>query len=847
MTNREKPNAILEHFSSFSQLLGMKALSWHQVLTKEEHQEYFSFHLSEDWMNRETIIHFGTVQGAFYFSINGTKVGLCDEVGSTDYNISKFVNFNQENILMIEPINPPLFGKVILKSIPRLRVRDYYATCRLDDIYEDAYFKLDLEVQNDLLEDQAVQIEVFLSEKIKSLEQAYLSNCKLVAKKDMTTKVTIEERVKNPKKWTAETPHLYYGAIVLKQPTGQIISINKFELGFRSIEIDDAKLLINGKPLFLKGINGNHFSLNAVSSQEQYERIFYHLKRFNINAVKLEASKHPYFCQLCDRHGIYIVDELHHIELVDDDLINNMTHLIVKDRNHPSVIIWSFGNHEAQGERFIELKKHALLIDSMRPFHYEGDLELIISDFLSKKDVPLKYVDEISHEHDKYRKPALLSEFGTLEGHTQSIRHYINRFELYDNWCGIFVLGQEIQKILENKGDALMIKNVFQSVEIKEVALFENKISILNKNSFAPLDDYYIKWQLLEDGEVLKKGTLSGIKIEPMQLEEFVLPIGVYQQLEAAEYHLNVQVCLSQGDYSFEEEEVIGWTQFKMPYEVIIKAKKMIQKSLNVFDKRIKVEILGEDFSIRISKLTGDITSLVFENKEYLLAPLKLTLDQPKRTILGKIFGKKNELDYKVQDVSIENLKTEVIIKILRKVKNVKNHMITEYTIDGNGNLYVEHQLTPKKNLNKFGTSMAISNEFNKISWFGKGIGEDVIEKQTGEKIGVYSCNINEYLQYFSEQQEQSKNEIRWFSATTEDGEGLFFEDVDKTLLNMRALPCASISSKNERSTRLKDMILLNIDYNEKGFEEVYQTNQRKEQLQKNVEYQYRYKICRAF
>jgi hypothetical protein len=102
-------------------------------------------------------------------------------------------------------------------------------------------------------------------------------------------------------------------------------------------------------------------------------------------------------------------------------------------------------------------------------------------------------------------------------------------------------------------------------------------------------------------------------------------------------------------------------------------------------------------------------------------------------------------------------------------------------------------------------------------------------------------------LQYFSDQQEQSKNEIRWFSATTEDGEGLFFEDVDKTLLNMRALPCASISSKNEQSTRLKDMILLNIDYNEKGFEEVYQANQRKEQLQKNVEYQYRYKICRAF
>lgn len=847
LVNPEKPHVCSYNYSSFSQLSGMKASIWHQTLIIEEGQDSISFSLSQTWMNRETFIDFGTVRGAFYFSINNKRVGICDERSLTEFKISKFVQYNQENLIKIEPIKSPQFDCIRISSESKLCIKDYYPSCRMDDNYEDAYFKLDIEVNNDTSDDQAMQAIVHLSENIKNLEESYLADCKLVAHKGKSTKVTIEALIHNPKKWTAETPNLYYGAIVLKNPTGQVISIKKFTYGFRCIEIHDAKLLINGKPLLLKGINCNDFELVGKCNEKEYEEMFKQLKRCNYNAVKMMAIGHPYFIQLCNQYGMYIMDELPcALEDKRDCDFDILTQMIVKDRNQPSVIAWSLGNHQSFGDHYLELKKKGLALDVTRPFHYEGDLELLVSDFLSRSDEVIDFIDQIGNDQEKYRKPAMLSKLGQTDN-LHSIQHYIMRLNQYDNWCGGFIYNQSIQTILGNKCNALMIKKAFETVVIKEVDLSENKVIVFNNNYFKDLEGYYLKWELLEDGEVLKKGTLAGTNIEPMQSEEFVLPIGVYQQIEAAEYHLNIHVCLSEANFFFDQDEIIGWTQFKMPYEVIIKAKKMIQKALTVYDRRIKVEIIGDDFSFRISKLTGDITSLIFEDKEYLLAPLKLNLDRPRRSFFSMLSRKKTYTDYKVQDVSIENLKTEVIIKILRKVKNVKNFIITEYTIDGNGNLFVEHQLTPKKNLYKFGSTMAISNEFNKISWFGKGFDENYIEQQTGEKIGVYSCHINEYLQNFLEPQENNKTEIRWFSATTEDGEGLFFEDVDKSLLNMSALPYTFMQSDDVITTRMKDTITLHIDYNEKGYEEAYSSSQRKEQLQKNVEYQYRYKISRAF
>jgi len=888
------------------------------------------FAVPGEWANREVFVRFGAVKSAFYIWVNGNRVGYSQgSMTPAEFNITKYLKYGDENTISVEVYRysdgtylegqntwflSGIYRDVYVYAEPKIRIRDYFVSCSMDDSYEDAYLKIDVQVENHAAEDQGLQMSAYLAESIKDIEAGYLTECRLVAQVACRTKVTMESTIINPKKWTAEAPNLYVGAIVLKNNTGQIITTKKFVFGFRTVEIHDAKLLVNGKSIILKGINRHDFDPDTgfAVSKERYEQDIKLLKSCNINAIR--TSHYPndaYFYDLCDQYGLYVMDEADiethqlekHASISNNPdwcqpMVDRMIRMVVRDRNHPSVIIWSLGNEAGYGENFFEMKKAAIEIDKTRPFHYEGDLELLISDFISKQNASLEYIDKVGCDRDNYKKPALLCAYGPgRENGLGNLKMYMDKFQKYDNWCGGFIYDfadQAIRKNVDGKniwlygGDfgeektsghlcasgivaadrslhptAYEVKKVYQGFEVKEIDLILNMVELYNHNSFINMNLYKMNWELLEDGEVLKQGELEEMNVEPGESKIITVPIPEYKKLEEAEYHISMNCYLKEANNWGSVEEVIGWEQLKLPNVVRAKEKKVSQKSLAVHDRKIKVEVLGEGFSCRISKLTGDVTSLVFENKEYLLSPLKLNFyraatdndlkessERKGFIFFGKVNWKKVSESYKVQKVIIENNRSEVVIKIMRKVKHIKNSLITEYTIDGNGEVYVSHQLTPKKNLIKFGSTMEISNEFNTISWFGKGLHENYSDRQEGAKVGVYSCHINEYIHnYLRPQENSNRTDIRWFSATTEEGEGLFFEDAGKTLLNMSAWPY-TLKDLDEahhiHALRMRNSITLNIDYKQKGvgYDE---SKQKKYQLRKNIEYKYGYKICRAF
>ncbi|PKM50142.1 MAG: hypothetical protein CVV02_12835 [Firmicutes bacterium HGW-Firmicutes-7] len=888
------------------------------------------FTISSTWVNREVFIHFGAVKSAFYIWINGERVGYSQgSMTPAEFDITKYLKYGEENTVSVEVYRysdgtyleghntwflSGIYRDVYVYSEPKITIRDYFVSCRLDDSYEDAIIKIDVEVANYSAQEQGIQMSAYLAESFTEIEDGYMSECRLVAPAEGFSKVTMEADIVNPKKWTAETPDLYVGAIVLKNHFGQVITAKKFTFGFRSVEIHDAKLLINGKTIILKGINRHDFDPDTgfAVSEDRYEQDIKLLKSCNINAIRTNHYPNDaYFYDLCDQYGLYVMDEVD-IETYEHDetisisnnpdwcksMVDRMTRMVVRDRNHPSVIIWSLGNEVGHGENYFEMKKAGIELDISRPFHFEGDLELLISDFISKQNTSLEYIDEIGNDQDYYQKPALLCAYGAgRENGFGNLKMYMDKFEKYDNWCGGFIYDfadQAIRKNIDGENvwlygrdfgeektsgyfcisgivaadrslhpTAYEVKKVYQGFGVKEIDLIVNMIEIYNKNTFINMNQYKINWELLEDGELLKQGALEEIDIEPGESKVITLPITDYKKLEGAEYHININCCLKENSSWGVVDEVIAWEQLKVPNIVRVKEKKVSLNMLEVHDRKIKVEVLGEGFSCRVSKLTGDVTSLIFEGKEYLISPLKLNfyraatdndlkeeIDRKSFISFGKINWKKVSESYKVQKVIIENNRSEVVIKIMRKVKHIKNSLITEYTIDGNGEIVVSHQLTPKKNLIKFGSTMEISNEFNQISWFGKGIHENYVDRQEGAKVGVYSCHINDYIHnYLRPQENSNRTDIRWFSATTGEGEGLFFEDAGKTLLNMSAWPY-TLNDLDEahhiQSIRMRNSITLNIDYKQKGVG-LDETLQKKYQLKKNIEYKYGYKICRAF
>ncbi len=908
------------------------------------------FFVPKAWQDREVFICFAGVKSAFYLWINGNKVGYSQgSMTPAEFNIGSFLLFGEENSVSVEVYRycvstyleghgtwyfSGIYRDVYIYAEPKVSLRDYFLSCQFDNCYEDAFFKIQTEITNVTGESQPISIEIYL-------EDGLIKDSRLVAKSHQTTRLVLETLVKMPLKWTAETPYLYGGAIVLKDSKGQVLTVKRFDFGFRTVGIEMGVLVINGQPIKLKGINRHDFDPDAgcTVSKSQYEQDIKLLKQFNVNAIR--TSYYPnddYFYHLCDRYGLYVMNEsgvqVHPIgkEMLIgnrdewcDMMVDRMERMVVRDRNHPSVIIWSLGNEEGLGKNFLEMKRAAMALDGSRPYHYEGDLDFRTSDFFSSQSGSLAWMDAVGN-HDAIDKKLLLQSFPKKSGHKKGldpldyrdkpallcafapgnengmgdIKAYMDKFEAYNNWCGGFIydfMDQAIRKSVNGEdqwlygGDfgeestsgyqcasgifsadrtlhptAFEVKKVYQSYRIEEIDWATYQIALTKKGAFLDTNRYYLRWEILEDGGLLIGGEEEMMIFNENESQKINLNIEDYKKVDGAEYHLNINMCLKEPTLWADEDHIVAWEQLKIPSYIRPKAKKTSQKALIVHDRKIKTEIIGEDFSCRISKLTGDITSLTYDHKEYLVSPLKLNfyraatdndLETSRRVrfkLKLKTDWKKVSESYKVQKVSIDNLKTEVVIQVMRKVKHIKNNLITEYTIDGGGNVYISHQLTPKRNMVKFGTSMDISDEYNTLSWFGNGLLENYSDRQLGAKVGVYSCDVKEYVHnYLRPQENSNRTDIRWFSATTQDGEGLFFEDVEGTLLNMSAWPYNMKDldeAEHIHALRARNTITLNIDYKQKGVgseEEKGISLNDQHRKKKNVEYKYGYKICKAY
>jgi beta-galactosidase len=916
-----------------------------------------TFEIPKEWQGREIIVSLGAVKSAFYIWINEVKVGFSQgSMTPSEFNITQYIHFDQLNTISIEVYRysistyldnnnswylSGIFRDVYLYSQPKINISDYYFRCEFDEKYEDATLKIDVEIENRTSQNRATKIEIYFGESIEKAKETLLVEGRLVAKENSKTKITLVELVKAPKQWSHEIPHLYTFIVVIKDEYKNVLEIKKIQYGFRTVEIKSSKLLVNGKGIKLKGINRVDFDPDRgyFISKEGYEKDVKILKQLNINAIfTSHFPNDSYLYELCDRYGIYIIDEvdvscraIKDKKLINGDsawekiLVDRMTRMVHRDKNHPSVIIWSLGNQVGFGCNIVAMKRAALFIDASRPFHYEDDEALKVSDFLSKRygspdfieqtgrleDITVRPIDKVLHKtstkeylKDVYKdKPVMFSEFAHTRGNSLgNFKEFVDGFYRYDNWCGGFIgnfADQTLRQIRdgevhwlyggdfdEKKSDtyqcangivasdrtyhpaAFEVQKVYQDFEIIPIDLENNKIEIVSKTVFEDFSKYYLQVELVEDGEVLQTYAIMEANLNPQSSTVIDLPIENHNRIQGAIYHVNINIKLKEDSIKGDKDVTVAWEQFQMPYKVVEKVREQSTKELTVYDRKIRTEIIGDGFLIRISKLSGDITSIIFDEKEYLLSPLKLNFwrgatdsDLGRDGKGGKKGGNRSNKiwqkasnNYKVSKVEVDNLRTEVIIKIFRRVKNVKNQLLTEYIIDGDGNIYVSNVITPEKDLVRFGTTMDISDEFHHISWFGKGIHETYMDRNQGAKMGVYHCLLNDFIHHYARPQENAnRTDVRWASVTNDIGEGLLFEDYLGTLLSISAWPYtleALESATHIHELKSHNKMTINIDYKQKGvggdFEDFANVKDCYK-LHQNIDYKYSYKISKIY
>jgi beta-galactosidase len=362
-----------------------------------------AFTVPTEWSGRRVLLTFDGVNSFCQVWVNGQKVGMGkDSRTPVEFDVTPLLMPGQ-NLLAVENFRwcdgsyledqdfwrlSGIFRDVYLCSPPEVHIRDFEVKTGLDAQYRDAALNVSLDITNYAGSPRAFSLEATLLDpdgrELKGVVGPQTSHVEAGGKDS----VTLSGHVPNPLKWTAETPHLYKLLLTLKDEKNRVLEVIPANVGFRKVEIKDGNLLVNGQRILIKGVNRHEIDPDRgqALTLEGMIRDISVMKQHNINAVR--TSHYPNqtaWYDLCDRYGIYLVDEpnieSHGMGYDKESLanfpewqeahLNRTIRTVERDKNHPSVIIWSLGNEAGNGPNFMATYDWIKSRDSSRPVQYE--------------------------------------------------------------------------------------------------------------------------------------------------------------------------------------------------------------------------------------------------------------------------------------------------------------------------------------------------------------------------------------------------------------------------------------------------------------------------------------------
>jgi len=568
-----------------------------------------------------------------------------------------------------------------------------------------------------------------------------------------------------------------------------------------------------------------------------------------------------------------------------DACVDRIVSMVERDKNHPCIIMWSLGNEAGMGDNLKKMKEAALKIDSTRPIHYEQDYQNKVSDILSYMYYPSYILDKMIRKknygfYGKTKKlkegivkPYLLCEYAHAMGNSLgNFQEYWDVFEKHPNALGGFIwdfIDQGLRKISEDGkefwgyggdfGDSRNdnnycingivlpdrtpnpalheVKKVYQNIKVIPIDLVKGKVRILNNYNFKLLDFADIRWELTANGIKIQEGKIKRININPKDSSDVVIPFNHPELLPNTEYHLKIVFHLGEDTLWAKKGYILAWDQFKIPYDISIEPEIESSELKNIELKKSekKFEIKGENFKIIIGKKSGVIESYSFNNKELISNALIPNFWRaPTDNDLGRVDIQRDQIrsfdtQWKeasknriMSKIEFERVKPQIIrINVEFDVINSEEPLKTAYIIYGNGTMIIRNEFTPTKHMIRFGMQTCIPQEFNKLTWYGRGPHETMFDRKTGAAIGIYSNSVENLIHpYVRPQENGNRTDVRWATMTNKEGNGLLIADIGGTNLSVSAWPYSMEdleSAKHNHELPRREFITFNIDYKQRG------------------------------
>ncbi len=644
------------------------------------------FDMPSEWENQQVFIHFESIKSVGYVWINGQKVGMSkDSKTPQEFDITPYVKTGK-NSIAVEVFRwseaaylecqdfwrlSGIPRDVYVYAQPKVRMRDFYAQATLDEQYKNGIFDLEIELKN---HSKKTAQQTITYEIIDETGKKIASGNKTLTLTDSVGKLHFAETIPAINAWTAETPNLYTLLIENKDKNQKTTEATSIKIGFRTSEVKNGQFLVNGKAVYLKGVNLHEFNQTTGQVVNEADIILdmERMKQLNVNAIRLSHYPQPaLFYELADKYGFYVVDEANieshgigYDRAKGKSLANNLEwteahlfrtrNMFERDKNHASVVIWSLGNEAGNGYNFYKTYLYIRSRDKMRPIQYEQAGHEWNTDIVCPMYAKPQHIEHYAKTHTD--RPLILCEYEHAMGNSLgNIKDYWEIIEKYPQLQGGFIWDWADQGLLnENEkgkfwayggdygpagtpsdGNFLIngvvypdrslkphsyeLKQVYQNIGFSAKDLSSGKISILNKFRFTNLSKYAFSYEISANGKVIRTVKLPTLNIEPEQTGSINIDLKGIKAMPGVEYFVRISAKTKQAEHLLPANWEIAAEQLQLPIE----APKPKFATGNLPKIQLSdgenIEVSGRGFSIAIDKKSGIINSYKFNGTEHIL------------------------------------------------------------------------------------------------------------------------------------------------------------------------------------------------------------------------------------
>ncbi|MDA3853745.1 MAG: DUF4981 domain-containing protein, partial [Bacteroidales bacterium] len=815
-----------------------------------------NFVLPTQWEGRKVFLHFAAGTSAMYIWVNGEKVGYSQVTKSpAEFDITPYVK-RGDNMIAIEVyrwsdgsyIEDQDFWRlsgfdrdICLYTTENVRIQDLFAKAGLDEDYLNGKLEVAIDIKNTSSRSTQKKVKMTLLDANK--EEVYSAIQSVKVPKASTQQATFEKLINAPLQWSAEAPNLYQLIVELQDAKGNTLEATSTKIGFRTVEIKNSQLLVNGKYVTVKGVNlhehhqtkGHH--VDRVTMLRDIEQ----MKLHNINSVRTSHYPHSTeWIELCDEYGLYLVDECN-IETHDMGAefqswfdkakhpaylpewhaahMDRIHRLVERDKNHPSVIIWSMGNECGNGPVFHDAYKWMKERDITRPVQFEQAGKNENTDIVCPMYPGIRHMKEYA-EAENPGRPYIMCEYSHAMGNSNgNFQEYWDIIRASKQMQGGFIwdwvdqglktqdeqgtdfwayggdLGGENYTNDENfclnglvNPDRTAhpglneVKKVYQDILMADEDILNGKFKITIEFSFTNLNNYNFKWELLKEGKVVESDYFK-VDLAPLSSKEVILHLPAIE--DEAEYFLNIFAYTTVDAPLVPCGYEVAREQFKMSKTSYTKVFGVFKDELLTKESADDIVITSGGVKVLISKKNGLLS-------HYTVGTEEIIKQAPRphfwRAATDNDFG--NGMPHKCDlwrhasqgaqllNISIlKNTSDEVVVKSSLALEGVKADYSLTYTVAKGGTVQVDVNYTTEADLPdlpRFGMMMSLPEAFNNFAYYGRGPWENYSDRKSSSFMGIYHSSVEEqYFPYIRPQENGNKTDVRWLSLVITDGVGI--------------------------------------------------------------------------